>query len=270
MLGPRIPYTATYRLVEAFRHISTHEVEEVLSTQLMELRFLGAEDNKLAFCMQQLESSQQAFPATKRPWAAVTPIFDKLLLVTDLTGALRRVLNKAELADKWAALRRSLPLQHPPAVVANLAADVDRLLREPGALEKLLRNASAGFLLADTSGLREPPGPLVREQQLDYFLDGYGLPLFTTSSLTEIPAEAAYTLATVGVLNAEKFNQKAFAKWLKRKVDIYDLKVEIRADFEQRHVLNRHQQVTYAEQYVAAEVPGCYSQTRARTLELLK
>ncbi|RZJ93131.1 MAG: hypothetical protein EOO60_05780, partial [Hymenobacter sp.] len=169
--------------------------------------------------MQQLESSQQAFPETNRPWAAVTTIFDKLLLVTNLSGALQRVLNKAEISDKWGALQRSLPLQYPPAVVANLTEDVERLLRGPMALENLLRNTSVGFLLADTSSLSEQPELLVSEQQLDYFLDGYSLPLFTTSLLTEIPAEATYTLATVGVLNAEKFNQKAFAKWLKRKID---------------------------------------------------
>jgi hypothetical protein len=269
MLGPRIPYHSTYRLVEAFRHISTYDVQETLHEQVLAFHFLGAEHDELAFSVQQMENQTTFFPENLAPRLALDQIFDKLLVATDLTGRIQRVLNASEITSRWQTLKTDLTRQT-TAVAARLIYEVDRQLQHPGGLENLVRNSKYGLLLADLSGVNPAQAQAVGKQQVDYFLEGHQLPLFTSSAFSTGPDEAAaYTLATVGMLNTDEFNHKSFARWLKKKVDMYDLKVAVDVDFEQRHVLNRHQQVTQAEQFVAAEVAGCYSQSRARTLTLL-
>ncbi len=269
MFGPRIPYHCTYRLVEAFRHISTHDVQESLHEQVLAFHFLGAENDELAFSVQQMENQPTFFPDALAPRLALDGIFDRLLVATDLAGRLRRVLNAPEILRRWERLRGELAGRR-TAVAAGLTAEVDLRLQQPGGLESLVRNSKYNLLLADFSPTDPAQAATVGEQQVDGFLEGHRLPLFTSSTFGPGPAEAAaYTIETVGVLDADRFDHKSFARWLKRKVDMYDLKVAVAVDFEQRHVLDRYQKVTRAEQFVAAEVPGCYSQSRARTLERL-
>ena len=250
-----VPYKSFYRLTEAFRHISTHDTTEALDDQVIELQFLGAVGQELGFLMWQAENNTTCFPKEAKMRTALDLIFKKVILATDLAGTIKRVLNKPDIAREWGLLRDKFSGNDPR--YGALRSRFDWIFDHPTGLEQFLADTKYALLLPGFADDTPADTHVAGEQQAAYFLDEHSVPLITTTCFSACPEQAhAHQLAVVGVLNAEQFDQKSFAKWLKKKVDIYDLKVAVTADFEQKQLFDPYGVALVTGQRITVRASG--------------
>jgi len=188
---------------------------------------------------------------------------ERLVVETDRTGQLSRVLNKAELQAKWTALKPTLQARYRTSaeVSAQVLDQLDIVLGEDDNLERALRQAP-GYRLLFPALFGRPyytaaaqPGSTV----LKGFLGELDLALLTETLLAE-PASAngACTVQVTGWVDETQFPAAGVRKAVRAITDRLDVDPSLNLLYRETYGLGPtpYRGVAHAASYVRYEVPG--------------
>lgn len=174
-----------------------------------------------------------------------------------------RVTNLAEFRNQWVAMRYEVALKYrSDRTLESKLQHIDRLLHSFDQFNVFASQHGPFSLLLLL--LREVARPSLIEQSicLTSFLGELDLPV----SRKLHADQANKSLEIMGSVDKEAFQSKAFTRWLRQKTDIYNLKVLLDLDYEEKYQYDSKDILQSAEHYIATGVVGCFSHTVARTL----
>jgi hypothetical protein len=267
-----IPAQRRYVVKAASQLILPDYVQETHEEATVTCSFVGKNQDQLHFRLQ-LEEIKQSTNTEDSDWAAqLNAVLGNTTIQTDLAGNVLQIDNEDELWKQWQRRQKTGSAQ--PASASMLATPLmqaQAVLGVKNGLKAYLQhNSLYAILFPALYGQYELQQTWQQEKDIPGFLAEYPLPFTAHCSLAPTTEyDILRRLSTTGVLDETRLAQKAFSKWLRNRVDMYDLRVNVTAELEEAYDFERDGWLTHAEQFVVTEAAGCYSHTIARTLEEL-
>lgn len=208
---------------------------------------------------------QTPAPGAEQLTADLAPVLATLVVETDATGRLVRILNKAHLRQQWAALRPGLraKYRHNPDVPPALIEQLGQVLDEDDALESVLaRSPDYGLLFpplyAHTFSAEVPVGGTAL---LARFVGEIDLPL-RTEALLEPAAPlvgAAPTVRVAGALDDTRYRADDAHQALCALADQPNLDTSVAVIHHETYTFGPQHAVVEASRHTRCEVQGVVS-----------
>jgi hypothetical protein len=273
MITVNIPAKSTpqyYRLTTASRSIIGSRGTQFIQEKLIEISLLNQTDTELMF-KYKLHNQLMKGPALIHQWAAdMEELQSDLIFTTNLQGNIINVGDFEVLNEKWrtefvpAAKRRYAASAQGLEVMLNetskLLADKDRFIGTFAGY--------SGWRFFFQHWYRNHPEAAGGELLLKGFFGQSDLPLQVQSLWQQEPA-GLLRLENKGVLHAEKFNRKAFARMLKDLTGTFNIDATLEVEMEENYQFENNGWLAEAEMFLTTSVAGWYSVTSAHQLKRL-
>lgn len=194
-------------------------------------------------------------------------LMEKISLTTNTDGDIVEICNAERIKENWEDSRFYLKRKYKNQYRINdHLQKIDEILKNDILLKNFVSQNGCfpiimSPILIENKLVHDIPD---KSKLLIYFLGEFDLPVKEKKEVNK--KEDSLELVVKGIIDKEKFDKKPFARWLKEQTDIFNLKVSLELDYEQRYnyvdgILSQ------AEHYIAAGVMGCFSNIVARTLK---
>jgi hypothetical protein len=266
------PRTKRYKVESATRLQQGGQVLEYHEVSQLELALLGTEKSSWIFCLTiqavQTRGSNEVFT-----WARdVNALLDKLVFRVDASGRIAEVLNQAELLSRWPAHKQALQRAYGARAGAEaMLTALDQAVQTPGFLEKqLTANGLYDFLFPGLYG-EYPSAGLPTSKTLRGFFGLLDLPLALRSQVEPAGTTGQPTLVrSVGQVDESRLDADGFRRFLKDATDRYDIKTDLKADYEATYQLDAQHWPLAADVFLAVAAGGtAYQYTLGRQLTFL-
>ena len=190
---------------------------------------------------------------------ALLDLMKELILKVDSNGKIDSIYNGSTFDDEWVESRYDLKRAYKKDenIDQQLIIADSILSNKENLIEFISQNGPFPLLLYPSFLERDK---LEINIKLKDFLIDFDLPI-----VKKVVKNTETKLVIDGSIDNESFDKRPFVKFLKEKTDIYDLKVLLDLDYEEKYEY-KEQTLVAAEHYFAAGVMGCFSNTIARTL----
>ena len=214
------------------------------------------------FDLETLAQSQTPAQGSARLTAELAPLLEKLVLETDATGRLVRVVNKPALRRQWADLLPQLRAKYrrdpdiPPALLAQLGQvlDGDDVLETT-----LVHSPEYGLLFPRLYG--QPFSlavPVAGAARLPGFIGEIDLPLRTEALLADgdaLPGMAGI-VRVAGEVDGSRYPAAEARQVLCTLTDRPNLDTRLNALHHEQYTFGSHHELLEATRYTRAEIPG--------------
>lgn len=196
----------------------------------------------------------------------------ELLVETDATGALGRVLNKEQLAQKYQELRPALLRQaeNLPLLTPAIVNNIGLLFAGDGYLEDILRaSPEYGLLLPGLYGRAYSAEPTaLGPRLLPRIFGNVDVPLRLAATRTPtVPPDVAYGVYVTGAVDEENYRAGELQQALRAVTDCFDLAVALRLRHQESYEFDALGRLRYAARLSHYGVAGVFSTQQVCTLQ---
>lgn len=196
----------------------------------------------------------------------------ELLVETDATGALGRILNKEQLAKRYQELRPALLRQaeNVPLLTPAIINNIGLLFAGEGYLEDILRTSPEyGLLLPGLYGrsYSAEPTPL-GSRLLPRIFGNVDLPLLVAATRTPtVPPDVAYGVYVTGTVDTENYRATELQQALRTVTDRFDLDTTLQLRHQESYEFDAGGHLRYAARLSSYGVAGVFSTQQVSTLK---
>ncbi len=258
-----------FHINSANRTVIGNKMSEFVQQKIIEISFKDKSENSLVFNYS-LKAQKMDGTATIHKWTSdMDNLQANLLLVTDLEGNFKDILDFENLYSKWkSGYKETLKFKY-----ADFQPGLDIMLEET---TKMLRNkeqfvnnfvgySSWRFFFQSWYKKHEI------EEKNSLILNGYfgkiDLPLYTSSNY--FTSENGISVERRGELDKEKFDRKGFARMLKDLTHVYNIDASLKVDMEEKYEMGKDGYLQEAELFLDTSVTNWYSVATAHQLKRL-
>ena len=256
------PLTRSYRVVQE----TTYTLESFTYHNQIETDLLVTVDQNTAsgniFTIQLLRQWQLKKDGTAPIDLDMAGLRKKLVIQTDSTGSISRVLNLEEIRKLWLELRPSIAKKYENDVQAKAIINkAIEFLYAEGELERILKTSYLYHgLLPGLYGdvfKKENNYRVIGERNIANAIGQIAIPFKTVATLDDFNNETgACTIKIDAEIDQEKLDKDGVAKLLRRMTDVYNLNTHIDGFHLESYNFDNHHLITESSQLTQFAIEG--------------
>ena len=250
-----------FKIVTASRTIIGSKMTEFIQEKIIELRL--KEDASDHFIFQyNLHDHKMRGTSIIHQWIDdMEELQSEIMFATDKYGSLVDILNLPQIQKKWDLIKKTIKQKYPTGSDLMIS-ETTRLLKDKTQfLESFTGYSSWRFFFQ--TWFAELNEKSTNELFLKNYFGSIDLPLIISSKIED------NTVKNTGILDAKKFDRKAFARMLKDLTDIYNIDATLSVDMEEKYKFGEKHFMENAEMFIETAVNEWYKVTNAHQLTQL-
>lgn len=256
------------------RKVYKHESATIVATEKMmmknssetviEKKYLkqGLDGTGHIFSIKTLSETYGKDSATQKLSRDMNSLISQINVSTNTSGKLRHILNKYDVIDKWAVLKKKWKKE-------ATKEDREQVLKTIETVESNLTNGSFEgditnqgalyFLLNGLYGSYDEKKAVLVKRDLNKFLVTQPLPLNITYEIVDYkPYTKEMTIEGTGEVDEERLDKKTLTHLIRSLKDKINLKVDLQVNYKERFEFDTYHWLTSAQQDIKVKIPGFY------------